>query len=119
QRRAMIELRSLKVFGALIGFWILGVLCFCLFEALAGNSSRELTLKNILVATQAEAETILQRLKAGESFEELAKKYSLDVTAAQGGYLGKTRLSSMLPEIQEALKTTAEGEVTNVVVTPS
>jgi tetratricopeptide (TPR) repeat protein len=115
----MIELRSAKGLRELIAFWILGVLSFCLFEALADNSSREVTLENILVATQAEAETILQRLKAGESFEELAKKYSLDVTAAQGGYLGKTRLSSILPEIQAALKTTAEGEVTNVVVTPS
>lgn len=97
----------------------LGLFVVLLLRAFGDNPSTEVTLQNILVATEAEARAILKRLKAGESFEELAKKYSLDVTASQGGYFGKTRLSSLLPEVQAELKSVAEGEVTDPVATPS
>jgi len=115
----MITARHQNVIRKLNAWCILAVLSFFLFRAFADNPSEEVTLQNILVATQAEAQAILQRLKAGESFEKLAQQYSLDGTAAQGGYLGKTKLSALLPEIQAAVKAVSEGEATDVIATPS
>jgi peptidyl-prolyl cis-trans isomerase C len=49
----------------------------------------EVRISHILVATRPEAEDILKKLKAGESFASLAKQYSLDgKTKANGGDLG-------------------------------
>lgn len=43
--------------------------------------------RHIVVGTEAEANKILEELKAGKDFAELAKKHSLDPAAAAGGRL--------------------------------
>ena len=73
----------------------------------------------ILVRSHSEAEAILERLRAGDSFEMLATEHSIHLTAPDGGYIGKMQLSSARPEIRDALKGVRPGEVTRIVETPS
>ncbi len=63
------------------------------------------------------AEKILRRIQAGESFSELAKKYSDDVSAHSGGKLGVVSRGMMLPEFEVAAFNLKIGEVSNVVKT--
>jgi tetratricopeptide (TPR) repeat protein len=75
-------------------------------------------LRVILVPTLREAETILDRLKAGEPFASLARQYSVDRSATQGGYIGRIDLSGLRPEIREAVQRKRPGDFTDVVKTP-
>jgi len=63
------------------------------------------------------AEKILRRIQAGESFSELAKKYSDDVSAHSGGKLGVVSRGMMLPEFEVTAFNLKIGEVSNVVKT--
>jgi parvulin-like peptidyl-prolyl isomerase len=66
---------------------------------------------------QKTAEKILRRIQAGESFSELAKKYSDDVSAHSGGQLGVVDRETMLPEFEKAAFDLKVGEVSNIVKT--
>lgn len=74
-----------------------------------------LRASHILVRDRAEAESIISRIKAGELFEELAKKYSMDPTAAKGGDLGYVRKGQLIPEVEEALFGLKVGDMGEVV----
>ena len=63
------------------------------------------------------AEKILRRIKAGENFSDLAKKYSNDVSAHSGGKLGVVGRGMMLPEFDKAAFNLKVGEVSNIVKT--
>src|SRR4051794_27541803 len=90
---------SLGIFAALIVLLILR----------AANQERVLEI--IVAKTKQETEAIRARIKAGESFEELALRYSIDPSAAEGGYLGKVAVDDLRPEVQEAVNGLATGEV--------
>ncbi len=47
----------------------------------------EMKARHILVQTEAEANKIMEKIKAGEDFEQLARKYSIDPAKAFGGKL--------------------------------
>lgn len=57
---------------------------------------------HILVADEAQAQSILDELSKGASFEELAKKYSIDATASRGGDIGYFRAGQLVPEFEQA-----------------
>ncbi|MFO7889132.1 MAG: peptidylprolyl isomerase [bacterium] len=60
-----------------------------------------------------------KQLKAGRSFEELAKRYSEDPsTAPLGGDLGFIERGSLYPSFEEAAFGLKVGEISNVVETP-
>lgn len=64
------------------------------------------------------AEEILDKIKKGEEkFEELAKKYSGDITAVQGGDLGYFSQGQMVPEFEKAAFALNPGEVSDIVKT--
>jgi len=64
------------------------------------------------------AEEILARIKKGESFEELAKKYSQDqATAAEGGDLGFFARGQMVKAFEDAAFALKPSEVSGVVET--
>lgn len=62
------------------------------------------------------AEKILDSLKAGASFEELAKRNSDDsLSAIQGGALGKSKKGSFVKEFEDAAFLLKPGEISGIV----
>lgn len=75
-------------------------------------------LFSIRVASEAEAEALLRRLKAGEQFPALAAAHSVDpVTRAAGGWVGKLRRGEMAPEIADAVFRAAPGSLVGPLLT--
>jgi peptidyl-prolyl cis-trans isomerase SurA len=60
---------------------------------------------------------ILEKLKTGEAFETLARQYSESPTAMNGGELGLFKMSSLSPQIQDAIRGLKAGEYTSVLDT--
>ena len=80
-------------------------------------SGTEYRARHILVADEAEAKALIAQLKAGASFEELAKQHSKDPgSGAQGGDLDYAKADSYVPEFGQALTQLKKGEVTPVPV---
>lgn len=71
---------------------------------------------HILVKTQAEAEKLKGRLKQGENFAQLAKKFSTCPSAKKGGDLGEFRKGAMVPAFDKAVF--AKGSETKDVIGP-
>lgn len=69
-------------------------------------------------AARAEAESLLERVRAGEDFAELAREFSDDPGSAQlGGDLGWFRRGRMVREFEDAAYQLLPGEVSGVVET--
>lgn len=78
----------------------------------------EVRAKHILVETEAEAEDILKKIKAGESFSDLAERLSKDKgSAKKGGDLGFFSRGRMLPEFEKVAFSLKPGEISNPVRT--
>ena len=73
--------------------------------------------RHILLATEKEAVDIVGRIKAGEKFEDLAKKYSLDGSKDYGGDLGYFTAPEMVAEFSKAAFALKVGEVSQPVKT--
>lgn len=67
--------------------------------------------------TVQEAERVRREILEGKPFDEAARQYSSDVTAAQGGWLGFFRKGSLSPEMEAGIETLQEGEVSEPVRT--
>ncbi len=78
----------------------------------------KIPLRVIVVDSLAGAKQILDRLKEGEDFASLAMERSLDPTARQGGYLGVLDPAELRPELRDALKGLAPGQVSPIVRIP-
>jgi hypothetical protein len=70
--------------------------------------------KHILVATEEEAQAVLDRLEAGEDFAALADEVSLD-TSSEGGDLGCVPAGAFVPAFAQAAMSAVIGEVTGPV----
>ncbi|MCZ2122226.1 MAG: peptidyl-prolyl cis-trans isomerase [Anaerolineales bacterium] len=67
------------------------------------TTKEEVWARHILVADATLAVTIIEKLKAGEDFGELAKQYSTDTgSAVNGGDLGWFSSGMMVPEFETA-----------------
>jgi peptidyl-prolyl cis-trans isomerase D len=67
---------------------------------------------------KAKAEAVLKRVKAGENFAELAKKYSDDTgSASQGGLLSPFQRGQMVKEFEDAAFSLKPGETSGLVRT--
>ena len=69
-------------------------------------------------AARVKAERVRQEILAGLPFEEAARTYSQDQTAAQGGWLGFFRKGTLSPGMEKAVEGLPEGEVSEPVLTP-
>ena len=72
---------------------------------------------HILVGTLEEAVGIVDQLNAGADFEELARKYSLDLTSKRGGDIGYFVLGQMVPEFEDVCVKLNVGEISNAIKT--
>jgi foldase protein PrsA len=72
----------------------------------------QVCVHHILVATEQEANDVIDRLNAGESFEDVAKEVSTDTNSGQnGGDLGCAAPSAYVPEFAQATLDAPIGEV--------
>jgi len=81
-------------------------------KAKAGES--EDRTRHILVNSEKEAKELIAKLTTGKKakFEDLAKKYSKDTSAGNGGDLGWVLPVNLVPEFAQALLKLKKGEVT-------
>jgi tetratricopeptide (TPR) repeat protein len=79
----------------------------------------ELPLQIIVVRSQEEARQVLDRLKKGADFSQIAKEQSIDPTAADRGFLGTIQLNQLRPELRDAVNGLGAGQLSSVVSLPS
>jgi tetratricopeptide (TPR) repeat protein len=91
---------------------ILGLIAV-LVQAAPQASGRRLRV--MAVRTESEAVELRARVQAGESFEELARRYSIDPSAGAGGYLGESVVTDLREEFQDALYGLGPEEVSPVI----
>jgi len=70
-----------------------------------------------LAAAEAKADDLLKQIRAGASFEDVAKKSSDGPSAAQGGDLGVFKRGSLAKELEDKTFAMKAGEVTDVIRT--
>ena len=73
--------------------------------------------KRAIEAVYRKMETIIEKVKSGESFEKMAMEYSESPLAADGGDLGSFELKALSPQIKDAIKGLGPGECTDVLET--
>jgi peptidyl-prolyl cis-trans isomerase C len=78
----------------------------------------QIRASHILVKTEEEAKQIEEKLKKGEDFAQLAKKYSIDTaTAKNSGDLGYFSKGQMVPEFESAAMSLKPGQISEPVKT--
>jgi peptidyl-prolyl cis-trans isomerase C len=84
------------------------------YNALVANkpAPEEVQGRLIMVDSQDQANTLIQRLQGGADFSALARDFSKDGTAADGGALGYVRLDMLSPEIGSVMFALAPGQTT-------
>ncbi|MBW4093794.1 MAG: peptidylprolyl isomerase [Proteobacteria bacterium] len=86
-------------------------------KTMAGKpGAEEVHARHILVPTKQEAEKIIAQLNKGANFAALAKKYSKDPGAADGGDLGFFKKDEMVPAFADAAFALKPGEYTKTPV---
>ena len=83
----------------------------------AANGGQEYRARHILVKTEAEAKTLIEQLKKGASFEDAAKKSSIDTgSGANGGDLDWANPAGFVPEFSQAMVKLSKGQLTDAPV---
>ena len=72
---------------------------------------------HILVKTETEAKAILERIKKGEKFANIAKEVSLCPSGKNGGDLGTFGRGKMVKEFENAAFVINKGEISGIVKT--
>lgn len=84
--------------------------------------ARHILIKTTKVVSDAQARETLVRLREriehGEKFSELAKRYSEDASAPQGGDLGWLSPGQTVPAFEQAMDALQDGQVSEPVQTP-
>src|ERR1043166_3477815 len=88
--------------------------------------SEEYTLSQILIRPRSPDDTadakekmreVMMRLKQGDSFEDLALRFSDGPNASHGGHLGLVRQGELLPGIEQAISRLVPGGISDVIET--
>ena len=89
--------------------------------------SEEYTLSQILIQPRSpdniadakeKVREVMTRLKQGDSFEDLALRFSDGPNASHGGHLGLVRQGELLPEIERTITTMVPGGTSDMIETP-
>ena len=81
------------------------------------TEKEQVYLYNILLETEEEAQNVLEQLKAGGDFSEIAKEKSTGPSAAQGGDLGYLTKGTIIPEIEEVVFALEVEELSEIINT--
>jgi tetratricopeptide (TPR) repeat protein len=73
----------------------------------------------IVVESESDAQQILKRLQTGADFASMAKEKSIDVTAQDGGFMGKVDPASLRNELRNAILGLAPGQISGIIRLPS
>ena len=79
--------------------------------------SNQVHCAHILVKTEKEANAVLERVKNGESFANIAKKVSLCPSKKRGGDLGTFGRGKMLKEFEKVAFALGKGQISPIVKT--
>ncbi len=79
--------------------------------------STKIRASHILVEKQSQALKVLEELKAGADFRELAKKYSTCPSGKKGGDLGQFGRGQMVKEFEQVAFALKTGQVSEPVKT--
>lgn len=79
------------------------------------KTGEQIRASHILVKNEQTAKDILAQIRKGANFEELARKNSVDSSAAKGGDLGWFNKGAMVPVFEKAALALKEGQVSDVV----
>ncbi len=71
----------------------------------------EYKVSDIAIATEADAQAALNRIKKGESFDKVAKAVSLAPNRVQGGAVGWVQAGQVAPQISAVLVNLGKGQV--------
>ncbi len=82
---------------------------------LQNNPERPSEMKDV----QAIAERVLNAIKNGQDFGELARQYSDGPGAQEGGYLGRFEPGQLEPEVRKVVEETPEGGVGDLIIRPN
>ncbi len=80
------------------------------------NENGEALSEDEIKSKEKEAEKILEKAKAGEDFESLAKEYSQDGSASNGGDLDYFMKDQMVPEFEKAAFEIEVGQINDKLV---
>ena len=83
----------------------------------ASDAAKQADEAAALAAAEAKANDLLKQIRAGASFEDLAKKDSDGPSAAQGGDLGVFKRGTLAKELEDKTFAMKAGEVTDVIRT--
>lgn len=79
----------------------------------AQSNQKEFRARHILVKTEAEAAQVLEQLKKGKKFEDLARERSQDTGSKEhGGDLGYVNPQALVPEFSNAMVKLQKGQIT-------
>ena len=71
----------------------------------------EYKVSDIAVASEADAQAALARIKKGEAFDKVAKSVSLAPNKAQGGAVGWVQAGQVTPQLASVLTSLSKGQV--------
>jgi tetratricopeptide (TPR) repeat protein len=113
QRRLVAACTILRLAVAILGL--------ILFSQVARtfDDANAIPVRMIVASSSADAQGILDRLKAGDDFAVLAREKSVDATSTDGGFLGKIDPASLRPELRDALGGIQPGQLSKIVKIPS
>lgn len=72
-------------------------------------------LEEVRMSKKEQAHQVLEEIRAGEDFVELAKKHSEDVSASSGGEVGWLTKGHLVPEFETVAFRLKSGEVSDIV----
>ncbi len=102
--------------GVLVAFLVLVAV---IVPWAATSETPAVPVELIVVASMSDARKILDRLRNGEDFAALAKEFSTDPTANDGGYLGTVNPDSLILELRDAVRGLEPGQISAVVKIPA